>query len=187
MADEGDQAARWVVHGERTVYDNPWVRLAQVDVRLPGGRRFWHHVVHLQTVAVAAVLDERGRVLMLRRHRFVPDTYGWELPGGFPNDGEDLASAAAREVEEETGWRPTGPGVHLLTFHPIPGMVDARHAIYVFSGAEYVGEPADVEEAGQTAWLPLQDMPSLIEQGEVLGSGSLVGLLYLLARRGTEG
>jgi len=181
MADKSEDPPRWQVHADRTLYDNHWVQLAQVDVELPGGRRFWHHVVRLRSVAIAVVLDEQDRVLLLRRHRFVPDTLGWELPGGFPDDGEDLAVAAAREAEEETGWRPTGPAEHLTTFYPVPGMVDTQHAIYLFRGAEQVGEPTDIEESGQVAWLPLDRVAELIKRGEVLGSGSLVGLLYMLA------
>ena len=47
---------RWKIFGERTIYDNPWVRLVQVDVEPPDGHRFWHHVVRLQTVAAAVVI-----------------------------------------------------------------------------------------------------------------------------------
>ena len=39
------------IHGERLVYDNPWVKLALVDVEPPGGERFEHHVVRLSHVA----------------------------------------------------------------------------------------------------------------------------------------
>jgi DNA-binding GntR family transcriptional regulator len=70
----------WTIHGERTVYDNRWVRLALVDVEPPGVERFEHHVVRLSRVAVAAVVDEADRVLMLWRYRFVPQRFGWELP-----------------------------------------------------------------------------------------------------------
>jgi 8-oxo-dGTP pyrophosphatase MutT (NUDIX family) len=34
-------------------------------------------------VAIAVVIDEQDRVLMLWRHRFVPDSFAWELPGGI--------------------------------------------------------------------------------------------------------
>ncbi|WP_313047547.1 NUDIX domain-containing protein [Nonomuraea jabiensis] len=40
------------------------------------------------------------------RHRFVFDRWGWELPGGLVEAGEDPMVTAAREVEEETGYRP---------------------------------------------------------------------------------
>jgi hypothetical protein len=46
----------WRVHGERTIYNNRWVRLVLVDVEPPDGRRFEHHVVRLQRVVAAVVL-----------------------------------------------------------------------------------------------------------------------------------
>jgi 8-oxo-dGTP pyrophosphatase MutT (NUDIX family) len=173
------------VHGERAVYDNPWVRLVLVDIEPPDGRRFEHHVVRLQRVAVTVVLDDHDRVLMMWRHRFATDEWGWELPGGIVDAGEDAATAAAREVEEETGWRP-GPVEHLITFQPMPGMVDTPHELFVAHGAKKIGDPTDLEEAARIDWIPLDQVVELVRKGEILGSGSLVGLLYLLARRGVQ-
>ena len=51
---------RWRQHGERIVYDSPWVRVTKVDVTPPDGQRFEHHAVRLQTVASAVVIDSRG-------------------------------------------------------------------------------------------------------------------------------
>jgi 8-oxo-dGTP pyrophosphatase MutT (NUDIX family) len=170
------------VFGERVVYDNPWVRLTLVDIEPPDGHRFEHHVVRLHRVAIAAVLNDADEVLMLWRHRFVGDLWGWELPGGIVDGDEDGALAAAREVEEETGWRP-GPLKHLLTFQPMIGMVDTPHALYVGLGAIHIGEPTDLEEAGRVGWIPMNSILGLIAKNEVLGSGSLVGLLHILASR----
>lgn len=181
MADDSNGAPRTRVLDERTVYDNEWVRLVQLKIEPPDGRRFWHHVVRLQTVALALVLDEQDRVLMVWRHRFVPDAFGWELPGGIVGKDEDPETAAARETEEETGWRPTTPMRRLQTFQPMPGMVDTPHVIYLADGAEHVGEPSDLEEAGVVEWIPLRDVPGLIHDGKLAGSGSLVGLLHVLA------
>jgi 8-oxo-dGTP diphosphatase len=54
--------------------------------------------------ARAVVMDESGRVLLIRR---APDVYldpgRWELPGGKMDHGESLEEALAREVGEETG------------------------------------------------------------------------------------
>ena len=58
----------------------------------------------MRRVAMTAVLDDAcKRVLQLRRHRFIVDRWVWELPGGYVDDGEAPAAAAAREAEEETG------------------------------------------------------------------------------------
>ena len=173
---------RWRVFGERMLYDNPWVKLVKVDVEPPNGKRFEHHVVRLQRVALAAVIDDQDRVLMMWRHRFVTDEWGWELPGGIVEDGESGPSSAGREVEEETGWRP-GPLTHLLTFQPMIGMVDSPHEVYLAQGAQLIGEPSDPEEVGKVEWLPLTEVADLITKGEVLGSGSLVALLYVMANK----
>ena len=72
---------RWTVHGERSLYESEWVSLRLVDVELPDGERFEHHVVRLPVAAASCVIEdpERG-FLLLWRHRFITDTWGWEVP-----------------------------------------------------------------------------------------------------------
>jgi len=48
------------------------------------------------------------------------NTWGWEIPIGRIEEHETPADAAAREFEEETGWRP-GPLRHLINVQPTPG------------------------------------------------------------------
>lgn len=51
---------------------------------------------------MAVVVSEDGKtVLLLRREIFIL----WDLPGGMIEKGEEAAQAAARECEEETGYR----------------------------------------------------------------------------------
>ncbi|MCB1259267.1 MAG: NUDIX hydrolase, partial [Acidimicrobiales bacterium] len=98
--------------------------MALVDVEIPGHERFEHHVVRVPQPAAGVVVHDPGRgVLLLWRHRFITDTWGWEIPAGRVEVGETIEEAAAREVLEETGWRP-GPLEHLLTFHPANGITD---------------------------------------------------------------
>ena len=50
----------------------------------------------------AIVLDDRGRMLLVRRAN--PPAQGlWSLPGGRVEPGEDAPGAVVREVAEETG------------------------------------------------------------------------------------
>ncbi|MFZ4178433.1 GntR family transcriptional regulator [Streptomyces griseoincarnatus] len=176
----------WRIHGERDLYDNRWVKLQLWDVEPPGMKSFEHHVVKLHHVAVTAVMDDQDRVLMMWRYRFVPQQFGWELPGGIVDAGEEPADTALREVVEETGWRPKALE-HIVSYQPMVGMVDSPHEIFVGHGAERVGEPTDLEEAGHIEWVPLADIPGLMARGELMGSGTLVALLHILANRRVQG
>lgn len=171
------------VLGERTVYDSSWVRLTLLDIELPNGERFEHHVVRLARVVAAAVVNSADEVLMMWRHRFAVDEWGWELPGGIAHLDEDPAVTAAREFEEETGWRPTSPMRYLVSFQPMPGMVDTPHEVWTAEGAEKIGDPSDAEEVAIVEWVPLENVPGMVKRGEIAGSGPLVGLLTLLMER----
>ncbi|MCG8924164.1 NUDIX domain-containing protein [Lentzea sp. CC55] len=180
---EYPEELRWTVHGERSVYDNRWVKVKLVDVQPPDGSRFEHHVVQLDHVAVALLINDREEVLTLWRYRFAVDQWGYELVGGLVEEGEAPAATAAREAEEETGWRPVGDPEHIGTFQPLPGIIDAPVDAYVWRNAEKVGEPTDGEEAARIEWIPVDRVLDLVRGGEVLGSGAIVPLLYYLASR----
>ena len=115
---------RWTVHGERTIYESDWIRLVLTDVEIPDGERFEHHVVRMpQQAAGAVVFDSERGLLLIWRHRFVTDTWGWEIPAGRIDDGETPIEAAARETLEETGWRP-GVLAPLVRYQPHNGLSD---------------------------------------------------------------
>jgi 8-oxo-dGTP pyrophosphatase MutT (NUDIX family) len=180
LATRPEDETRWISHGERTIYDNEWVRLSLVDVEPPDGNRFEHHVVTLKAAAMVAMLDDTGeRVLLMWRHRFVPDVWNWELPGGVVDEDEDPASTAAREAEEETGYRPRSLK-HVVTFEPMIGMVRSPHHVYVAHGAEKVGPPTETTEMHHLGWIPICEIPQLIDTGKICNSGTLIALLHLL-------
>ncbi|NKZ08115.1 NUDIX hydrolase [Actinomadura latina] len=170
---------RWTVHGERPVYESPWMDMRLADVELPDGRRFDHHLVRVRPAATVAAVDGDGRVLLIWRHRFITDQWGWEIPGGRVEPGEDPAEAAARELVEETGYR-AGAVRHLLDLRPSPGVHDGINHIYRADGAERIGEPTDVE-AERIEWVPLASVPGLAARGEIGSASALAGLLYLAA------
>ncbi len=170
---------RWKTYGERRVYTDPWVDLCVIDVELPDGQRLDHRVVRLRHLAVAAVVNDRSEVLMMWRHRFITDAWAWELPMGLVEEGETPVQAAAREVEEETGWRP-GPLTPLIYAEPANGITDSQHHIYRADGASYIGPPTERNESDRIEWIPLSDLRTMIDTREVISSGTLVGVLYLL-------
>ncbi|MGH2944564.1 MAG: NUDIX domain-containing protein [Solirubrobacteraceae bacterium] len=167
---------KWQVHRRRPVYESPWVEVWLDDVELPDGRRFEHHVLRMRPTVVGIVFDERGeRVLMLWRHRFITDTWGWELPGGWIDEGERPGAAAAREVEEETGWRPQ-PMREVGRWHNMPGISDVRCTLYRADGATYVGEPVEAAESTRVDWVAVTDLRQRIDGGEITDGDTLIAL-----------
>lgn len=173
----------WTVHGERWVYDSEWMRVALVDVELPSGHRFEHHVLRMPATAAGVVVDDPDRgVLLLWRHRFTTDTWGWEIPAGRVDAGETPEQAAARETLEETGWQP-GPLRHLVGYHPHNGTSDVTFDVFHATGATLVGDPVDTDEAERIEWLSWDDVRVEIRAGRVRDGMSLTGLLYRLVER----
>ena len=151
-------------------------------MEIPGHAQFTQYVFRMRRVVVTAVLDDAGeRVLLMRRHRFIVDRWVWELPGGYVDDGEDPAAAAAREAEEETGWRPRQIEF-VMSVQPLIGNADYPQDLYLARGAEQVGEP-EADEAAEVRWVPLADTPGMIASGEILGAVTVIGVQHCLLLR----
>jgi len=180
---------RWNVHGERNLYESEWVTLSLVDVEIPDcgpghpARRFEHHVVRMPAPATGVVVhDPHKGVLLLWRHRFITDTWGWEIPAGKVDPGETAEVAASREVREETGWEVKSL-THLCTYSPVSGGGDHRFELYYADGATYVAEPTDPGEAERIEWVPVEELRNEILAGRVDNGLSLTALLWCLAHQ----
>lgn len=172
---------RWTVHGERSLYESDWVRLVLTDVEIPDGERFEHHVVRMPNKAAGAVVHDPDRgVLLLWRHRFITDTWGWEIPAGGIDPGETPAEAAARETVEETGWEPSTLRP-LVRYHPTNGLSDQTFHVFMASGATRVGEPTDAGEAERIEWVPVPELRRFVRDQQMLDGLSLTGVCYALA------
>ncbi len=90
------------------------LQLNLAEVELPGGRRLDHCLLRLPPAVLTTALDDQDRVLLLWRYRFIPDSWGWELPSAMADPAEDLAAAAARQALAESGWEPIEPRLLLM-------------------------------------------------------------------------
>jgi ADP-ribose pyrophosphatase YjhB (NUDIX family) len=103
------------------------------------------------------------------------------LPGGLVDADEQPTDAAARELEEQTSYR-AGHVEQLVTFRPMPGIVDAEHFVFLGGNPERVGDPTDLSEATQAEWIPLESIPALIDSADIWEAGSLLGLSRVLIK-----
>ena len=120
----------WLNRGERVLYDSAWVQLAIADVMMPDGTQVDHHVVRMPREAAGTIIVRDGRVLLMYRHRFITDTWGWEIPAGAVDPGETLEQGAIREALEESGWEPQTVW-RLCHFFPANGVLGQTFHIFM--------------------------------------------------------
>jgi 8-oxo-dGTP pyrophosphatase MutT (NUDIX family) len=131
-------------------------------------------------VVLTAMLDDQDRVLLVWRYRFIPGTWGWELPSGLADPAEELPAAAAREAFKETGWQARHPR-KLISLEPSGGLTDSVHQIFWTRDAERQSDPG--YETVRMDWMPLDDVPGLIEAGKIRAASTASALLLLRGRQ----
>ena len=125
-------------------------------------------------------------VLLIWRHRFITDTWGWEVPAGWIDPGETAAEAAIREAEEETGFR-VGELRELASYYAMPGLTDHRFTVFAADGAEDLGHDLDPTETAKVEWVSLGDYGRLLHEGTLTDGPSITSLGLALALAAPNG
>jgi len=136
---------------------------------------------HPGAAAVVPFLDEEN-VVLLRQFRHAAGGEIWEVPAGKLDRGEDPRLCAARELEEETGYR-AGRVVQTGSILTTPGFTDERiHLFCAYDLVEGTAAP-EAHEVLRSEIVPLAHALAMIESGEIC-DGKTIAALFLAARRG---
>ena len=126
------------------------------------------------------VENDRDELLFVRAYRYVTDAVAWEIPAGRIEEGESVASAARREVEEESGCRTEGYE-EVYTYYPMNGIANQLFHIVRCRATSGTGE-FDRNEVAEVRWFPRREVRRMITEGAIRDGFSLSGLLlYLLS------
>lgn len=98
-----------------------------------------------------------GSIVLIRRAH---EPRGWALPGGFVDEGEWLADAAAREAKEETGLDVTI--TELFHCYSDPERDPRQHTVSTVFCATARGEPAGADDAAEAGVFTEDTLPSPI-------------------------
>lgn len=116
-----------------------------------------------QCVAVYAVLERNGQVFCLKRSGtgYMDGFFG--LPAGKVDEGEDIETAALRELEEEAGVSAERGQLHLahLMHRFEPAAQDTKYWIDIyFRVTAWHGDPVNAEphKASEAKWIGLDEL-----------------------------
>lgn len=161
------------------IYRGRVIRLDVHTVQLDNGNRSTREIVtHPGAVAIVAV-DEQQRALLVRQFRFAAGRELLEIPAGTLEPGEDPVDCAARELREETGFRPLGL-TSLGGIYVAPGYTTEFIHLYLCQAMEYDPLNMDDDESIELVRVPLKEVSSLILSGQIIDAKSVTALLRVL-------
>jgi len=148
----------------------------------------WEYVTRARNIrgAVILAIDEEDHVLLVEQYRTPLGRSCIELPAGLVGDqddsvGEDTLVAAARELEEETGYR-AGRLESLGEFCSSPGMVGESFTLLRAYELEQIGPGGGIDGENITVHrVPLSGIAAFLAERRALGDAVDVRLLLLLA------
>ena len=135
-------------------------------------------VEHLPSVVVVPV-DEAENVLLVEQYRHATGEALLEAPAGGVEEGETPQQAAARELQEETGYAP-GRLTSLGGFWIAPGWCTEYMHAYLATELASSQLPQDEDEDVRVVPVPLGEVPNLIRQGRIRDAKSIAALLTVL-------
>ncbi|MGK5682315.1 NUDIX domain-containing protein [Actinoplanes sp. URMC 104] len=172
-------------------YAGPIFTVFSDEVTMSSGGTAKRDVVENKGAVGVVALDDVGRVVLIKQYRHAVGARLWELPAGLRDvGGEDLVTAAARELAEEVDLR--AERYHLLVdLHTSPGF--SNETIRLFLARDLTPVPADSrfertdEEADlEVAWVDLDEAVAMVFRGEITNAAAVGGLLAT-ARARDEG
>ncbi len=150
----------------------------------PDGEEFTRDIVRHPGAVSIVPLFEDGTVVLVRQYRAALEVELLEIPAGkLDVDGEPLEICAARELEEEVGYRAERLE-ELVGFAESPGFCDEINHVFLATGlTEVPHDRQGIEEEHMVSErIALADVPRLVAEGTIIDAKSIVGLLLTIER-----
>ena len=139
------------------------VEIVREVVRHPGG-------------AGALPLFDDGRVALVKQYRHPARRELLEIPAGRIEDGESPEMCAAREIEQETGFR-AGSIEKLAEFYSTPGFCEEKLHVYLATALTPSSQALDHDELIEVVYLTFAEALKMAECGGIEDSKTIIALL----------
>jgi 8-oxo-dGTP pyrophosphatase MutT (NUDIX family) len=138
----GTRPLEWQETESREVFRNRIFSVRESVCRSPDNETGTYTVIHAPDwVIVAPLLKTPAgeKLVMVRQWRHGSRELSLEFPGGVCEAGEDAAEAAARELREETAYKP-GKLQKIGEFSPNPAIMANRVHFFMAEDLEHTGK-----------------------------------------------
>ena len=166
-----------------TIFDGRIVHLKVHTVQLPDGGTSRREIIHHQGAVAIVAVDEQQHVLLVKQFRLGANRETIEIPAGILEPNEDPLEAVARELREETGYRPVRLE-SLGGMYVAPGYTTEYIHLYYASGYEKAPLTQDADEFVEPLRIPLTEAVAMVENGEINEGKSMVTLLKIARKLG---
>ena len=166
----------------KPIYQGKVVTLNVDTVRLPNGHTVDLEVIRHPGAAAVVPMKDDGTVVMIRQFRHAANGFIYEIPAGKLHPQEDPLDCAARELEEEIGYK-AGRSELLSSIFTAPGFADEVIHVYVATGLTPGTQNLDQDEVLDVVELPLREAIAKIEDGTIRDAKTIVGLQAVYIRR----
>lgn len=149
----------------------------------PPGRAHDFYVIEAVDWVNVVPLTPDDEIVFIELHRHGTDEPSLEIPGGMidPEDASPM-EAAAREMEEETGYVSTNL-VPLGVVHPNPALQANRCYSFLAKDARLQGPPRpDETEDIRVVRYPRREVPRLLEEGRITHALVVACFLWFFQR-----
>ena len=144
------------------------IEIIREVVRHPGG-------------AGALPLFADGRVALVKQYRHPARRELLEIPAGRIEAGETPEMCAAREVEQEIGFR-AGRVEKLAEFYSTPGFCEEKLHVYLATDLAPSSQALDHDELIEVFYLPFAEAMKMVERGGIEDSKTIIALLLAVKR-----
>ena len=166
----------------RLAYTGKILKVYDDYVDVGGHKTHWDFIHHMGAAAVLPVTAD-GKLMLVRQYRHALSRHTLEIPAGkLDSPDEPMDLCAARELEEETGYRAERL-TPLLTLNTTVAFCDEKIGIFLAEGLIKTEQHLDEDEEISVELWELLDLLELIGRGEMTDSKTVSSILAYAVRR----
>ena len=164
-----------ILLSSQQVYAGKFLQLNVDTVALPNGRTTALEILRHPGASAVVPLKEDGTVILIRQLRHAVGEFIYEIPAGKLDPQEDPRDCAARELEEEIGYR-AGHLELLTSIWTAPGFTDEVIHIYQGTNLEKGQQSLDQDEVLEIVEWSLEEAIAKIQDKTIRDAKTIIGL-----------